>query len=345
MSPDNLNIEAWLEKSATLPVLDVRSPAEYNHAHIPGAYPLPLFSDEERKIVGTTYKQQGREKAIKTGVTFFNMQGMIETAEKILKQHQTKQVCVHCWRGGMRSGAVAWLLRLYGFEVYVLRGGYKAFRNWVLQQFEKDFFICVLGGYSGSGKTALLEKLKQQQEQIIPLETLASHKGSAFGGIGLPPQPTQEMFENLLAIHLNKLNPDRTAWIEDESQRIGALHIPHALWKTLRNKPLYFLDMKFEERLENIVQEYGHLNTDNLTDGILRIQKRLGPLETKTAIAELQAGNIRECFSILLKYYDKHYRKGLEQRKENGGAVNILPCSSVDENGNLEKLLSCTHDC
>src|SRR5690606_36651342 len=102
MSPDNSNIEAWVGKSATLPVLDVRSPGEYNHAHIPGAYPLPLFSDEERKIVGTTYKQQGREKAIKTGVTFFNMQGMIETAEKILKQHQTKQVCVHCWWGGMR---------------------------------------------------------------------------------------------------------------------------------------------------------------------------------------------------------------------------------------------------
>jgi len=220
-----LNIEEFLLLAKEHPVLDVRSPGEFTHAHIPGAHSLPLFSDEERKIVGTAYKQECKEKAIKLGLEFFGvkMVKMVEEVEELIKVRGTKYevrtkkdfvprtsyiVLVHCWRGGMRSAGVAWLLDLYGFKVYTLVGGYKVYRKWVLQQFEKEYPINILGGYTGSGKTEILHTLIKKQECIIDLEGLAHHKGSAFGSLGQPAQPSQEMFENVLAEEL-KLTDDR----------------------------------------------------------------------------------------------------------------------------------------
>ena len=145
-----LSITEYLKLSKDHPVLDVRSPGEFSHAHIPGAYSLPLFSDEERKVVGTAYKQENREKAIKIGLSYFGnkMVSMIEEVEKLIadRKHSniSRSVLVHCWRGGMRSAGVAWLLDLYGFTVYTLSGGYKAYRNWVLKQFEGTYNIYVL---------------------------------------------------------------------------------------------------------------------------------------------------------------------------------------------------------
>ena len=261
MAIKKLSIEEFLAKAGDYPVIDVRSPGEYGHAHIPGAHNLPLFTNDERKVVGTTYKQKGREEAIKIGLDYFGvkMRGMVEKVEQIIGNWQLANatgnlslsadsekngivekplpiancILIHCWRGGMRSAGVAWLLDLYGFEVYTLLGGYKAYRNWVLAQFEKDYDIKILGGYTGSGKTAVILHLKENGEKIIDLEGLANHKGSAFGGIGMPPQPSPEMFENLLAIELYKMN-GQAFWMEDESQRIGILNIPHSLWKAMR---------------------------------------------------------------------------------------------------------------
>ena len=154
MAIQKITIEQFLELAKQHPVLDVRSPGEYKHAHIPGAHSLPLFSDEERKNVGTAYKQQSRETAIKIGLDYFGgkMRGMVEEVEKLIvdrgsltgkpsnnEQRTSNNVLVHCWRGGMRSAGVAWLLDLYGYKVYTLVGGYKAYRKWVLAQFEKDY--------------------------------------------------------------------------------------------------------------------------------------------------------------------------------------------------------------
>jgi tRNA 2-selenouridine synthase len=215
MAIARLPISAFLEASANSLMLDVRSPGEYQHAHLPGAVSLPLFTNEERKVVGTAYKQVSREKAIKYGLDFFGpkMRAMVEEVERLLKQktkdQKSETVYLYCWRGGMRSGAVAWLLDLYGFNVMVLAGGYKAFRNWVLEQLEHPYPLQVLGGYTGSGKTALLQELKNKGEAIIDLEQLANHKGSAFGKVDDGKQPTQELFENRLAIELS--NPFTTA--------------------------------------------------------------------------------------------------------------------------------------
>jgi len=353
-----LSIQQFVTMASHHPVIDVRSPGEYSHAYIQGAYSLPLFSDEERKVVGTAYKQQGRQKAIRIGLEYFGvkMRGMLDEVETFIGNRQLAMgkgqpvmancILLYCWRGGMRSAGVAWLLDLYGYEVYTLVGGYKAYRNWVLQQFEKEYKLKIVGGYTGSGKTKVLDQLLKLQEPVIDLEALANHKGSAFGGIGQPKQPSQEMFDNLLATELERIKqiPEiqgRSIWIEDESQRIGVLNIPNNFWKTMRNQPVYFIDIPFSQRLDYILHEYGALDKQRLSDAIERIQKRLGPLETKTALAELEAGNIKECFRILLSYYDKLYSKGLHNRENIGELLNKIPCSTVDRISITEKLLSC----
>ncbi len=353
-------IETFLELAASHPVLDVRSPSEFNHAHIPGAYSLPLFADEERKVVGTAYKQQSREQAIKIGLDYFGpkMRPMVEEVEKLLQAHHVQQtksnpiinsndvpqtILVHCWRGGMRSGGVAWLLDLYGFRVYTLIGGYKSYRHHILEQFEAPVDLKIIGGYTGTGKTEILQKLERLGEPIIDLEALAMHKGSAFGHLGQPEQPSQEMFENMLGMklrqwHLTKETSGKAIWAEDESLRIGNLLIPQPFYKQMRSSPCYFLDVPFEERLDFIVKDYGKADRDKLIGAILRIQKRLGGLETKTAINSLIENDIRSSFAILLKYYDKWYLKGLDSR-EPGTPVIALKGSAVDHVRNAQLLL------
>lgn len=369
-----ITIEEFLKLAKQYPVLDVRSPGEYKHAHIPAAHNLPLFTDEERKQVGTTYKQQSREKAIKTGLDYFGvkMKAMVEEAEGICNLElgrkdnanpqfpisNSQPLLIHCWRGGMRSAAVAWLLDLYGFKVYLLVGGYKAYRKWARSQFEKDYNFNIIGGYTGSGKTLLLHELKKQKKTVIDLEALANHKGSAFGAVENVPQPGQEMFENYLAQALNDTgykirdestqypepsirNPVSAIYIEDESQRIGNLQIPMPLWYTMRKAPVFFVDIPFEERLKYITGEYGKLKSEYLKDAILRIQKRLGGLETKNALNFLEAGDCAACFRILLAYYDKWYQKGLYNRENISTLLNKIPCTVVDTQINTSKILAC----
>ena len=349
--------------------MDVRSPGEYNHAQIPGAYNLPLFTDEERKIVGTAYKQQCRETAIKIGLDFFGikMRKMVENVES-LTSSQTRasgpqQVLIHCWRGGMRSAGVAWLLDLYGFKVYTLAGGYKSYRHWVIETFSFPFSFNILGGYTGSGKTFLLDELGKKGAPVIDLEKLANHKGSAFGNIGMPKQPTQEMFENLLGHQLRAFHKSKpglapadsqlsaaffnssvgetgSIWLEDESQRIGHINIPHTLWNTMLHSPVLFITVPFEERLKHIVQEYGMLDKEKVSDAIVRIQKRLGGLETKTSLQKLAADDLESCFRILLKYYDKLYSKALNNRQQSKAMLTKLDCNKVDAGLNADKIMA-----
>ena len=331
-------------------IIDVRSPAEYEHAHIPGALNLPLFDNDERAMIGTTYKKQSREAAIKAGLPLFGnkMLPMIETVESWMaaaqkENHLTKPTLyVHCWRGGMRSAAVAWLLDLYGYKVIQLTGGYKAYRNWVLEQFTIPYSLKVVGGYTGSGKTEILHALHEKNYSVIDLEGLAHHKGSAFGAIGQLPQPSQEMFENILAKKLWEVNKNKKAiWIEDESQRIGTVLIPTPLFHLMRNSTCYFMTIPFEQRLLFILEGYGKFDQQSLVEATERIQKRLGGLETKNAVEHIMQGELKEAFSILLKYYDKWYEKNAQNQVL--PKVELIPVLSemVDPNHNahlLEKL-------
>ena len=304
-------------------IIDVRSPAEFEHAHIPHALNIPLFDNEQRALIGTTYKKQSREAAIKAGLPLFGtkMLPMIETVEAWIKDRQKENdvtkptIYVHCWRGGMRSAAVAWLLDLYGYKVIQLTGGYKAYRNWVLAQFTLAYSLKVLGGYTGSGKTEILHALQEKNYSVIDLEGLAHHKGSAYGAIGQLPQPSQEMFENILAEKLLEVNKkQKSIWIEDESQRIGTVLIPTPLFHLMRNSTCYFMTIPFEQRLNFIVEGYGSFDQKSLIEATMRIQKRLGGLETKTAVDFITAGALKEAFSILLKYYDKWYEKNAQNQ-------------------------------
>jgi tRNA 2-selenouridine synthase len=332
-------------------VLDVRSPGEYAHAHIPGAFNLPLFTDEERKVVGTAYKQQSRETAIKIGLDYFGtkMRRMVEDVESIINSmpHRpaSQMVLVHCWRGGMRSAGVAWLLDLYGYKVCTLAGGYKSYRHWIIDTFSLPLSFNIVAGFTGAGKTYLLQEMKNKGAAVIDLEKLANHKGSAFGNIGMPGQPTQEMFENLLGHELRNLvetqeGKSECIWLEDESQRIGHINIPPACWNNMWQSPVVFMDIPFEERLKHIVQEYGSLNREKIAEAIVRIQKRLGGVETKMALQHLEAGNIDSCFSILLKYYDKLYNKALNNRDPSKLRLACLDCSTVDPVVNAERIMN-----
>ena len=350
MAIEKLHIDQFLELAKDHPVIDVRSPGEFLHAHIPEAANLPLFNDDERKVVGILYKQKSREEAIKAGLDFFGpkMRNVVEFAESITSkstdnsdpENRHKTILVHCWRGGMRSGAIAWLLDLYGFKVYTLTGGYKSFRNHVLSIFNHPIPIHIVGGYTGSGKTEILKELEKHGQSILDLESLAKHKGSAFGNINMPTQPTQEMFENLLATNIMALNNQADiVWVEDESQRIGQVNIPGAFWEQMRTSPVFFLDIPFEERLNHLVEEYGGLDKEKMMGAITRIQKRLGGVETKNALLFLEQYDMKACFRILLKYYDKYYIKALHNRDNIETLIQKLPCESVQPE-NVKTLLN-----
>jgi tRNA 2-selenouridine synthase len=351
-----LSIKEFLQRSGKNLLLDVRSEGEFHHAHLPSAISFPLFTNEERKVVGTAYKQKSREEAIKIGLDFFapKMRKMVEQVETMLQSNAAdgqvrREVYLYCWRGGMRSAGVAWLLDLYGFKVFTLSGGYKAFRNYILETFKHPFQIKLIGGYTGSGKTVVLHRLEKEGERVIDLEKLASHKGSAFGSLNMPPQPTQEMFENRLGLDLLNIleggqGPAKNdlllsqpfVWMEDESQRIGNLNIPMQLWHTMRSSPVIFLEIPFEERLGHILEEYGNLDKASLIEAVQRISKRLGGFNTKNTIEYLESGNIKDAFRILLQYYDKHYFKGLHNRDNLKALLTTIWCTRVtSENAQL----------
>jgi len=352
MAIEKIDIDSFLTISKTIPVFDVRSPAEYSHAHIPNAMSLPLFTDEERKVVGTLYKQKSKQDAIKAGLDFFGvkMKVMVEEVEAVFKKinviinaDNKPSVIVHCWRGGMRSAGVAWLLDLYGFKVYTLIGGYKSYRKWVLAQFEKQYPLNVVGGYTGSGKTEIIKGLIKKNIPAIDLEEIAVHRGSAFGNIGLPKQPSQEQFENKLALQLYNCTLQAQEkhlpiWLEDESQRLGDVNIPRVFWEQMRFATLFFLDLPFEERLIHTVNMYGNLDKMKMIGAIIRIKKRLGGLEAKEAVSAFIEDRLEDCFRILLKYYDKQYTRGMETRENLIEKRIIIPCDAVTEE-NVMKLL------
>lgn len=306
-------IEQFLDLARTLPVFDVRTPSEFARGHIPGAHNLPLFSDEERAEIGTLYKQQGRNEAVLRGLelTGPRLRALVETVQATAGN---RQVLVHCWRGGMRSGSVAWLLDFYGYRATTLRGGYKAFRNLVQHTFAVPRTLFVLGGKTGSGKTHILHALHEAGEQIADLEALAHHKGSSFGRLGETEHPTQEHFENRLALYLHRADLTRPVWLEDESRKIGWVRVPDALWHMMQSAPTAFLDIPRELRIANLVRDYSRYETADLAEAITRLHKQLGGLDTKRALEALEQGDYAQVCDITLHYYDKTYLYGLSRR-------------------------------
>lgn len=322
--------EITIEKalSSSLPIIDVRSPGEYCYGHIPEAENIPLFSDEERAIVGTTYKQKSQEAAIEIGYTFVNPK-LDDFIRKSKHFAADGKIILHCERGGMRSQAFAKHLSDNGFEeVYVIVGGYKSYRRFVLESFSKPLRINVLGGYTGSGKTHILHELQANGNQIIDLESLACHKGSTFGGVGQKPQPTVEQFENNLYHKLKELNADSPVWIEDESHNIGRIEIPHGIFDQMQKADLYFLEIPKSERAKHLVTEYADCNTNMLKESVLHISKRLGGQNVKVIFELLDNNNFYDVALMTLDYYDKLYFKALQNKSD--GEIFHIPLAKVD---------------
>ena len=333
--PFSLSPTNFLKAAETLPVVDVRSPGEFLQGHIPGAVNIPLFSDEERARVGTTYKQVSQEEALLLGLELVGpkMADFVREAKVLAPE---KEILVHCWRGGMRSGSFGWLLETAGMKVSTLVGGYKAFRNEVLSGFKILQNIVVLGGKTGSGKTEILHQLREMGEQVIDLEGLAHHKGSSYGAIGQLPQPSTEHFENRIYAQWRQLDPTRRVWVEDESRTVGRCLIPQEVWTQMQNAPLVLVEMEKAMRIGRLVREYACFDINLLYQATDRIQKRLGGQHYKAAIVALDQKDFATVADLTLTYYDKAYQHGVGQRN----VVLTLETNKDNPEETAERLIS-----
>ncbi len=311
--PTPITAQQLITLQHELPIIDVRSPGEFELGHIPGAHNMPLFNNLERTQVGTRYKNSGRDFAIELGLEYVGpkMAGFVKFAKKLAIN---KKLILHCWRGGMRSASLAWLLETAGYEVFLLQGGYKEYRRFNRESFSKATQLLVLGGYTGSGKTEILIELQKMGEQVIDLEGIAHHKGSAFGSIGQEQQPTNEQFENNLAHEWQKLDMNRRIWIEDESVTMGSNGVPDTLFAVMRTAKVLRIDIPREVRAKRLVKEYACFEPSLLETSILRIQSKLGGIVTKQALDALHLGDFEQVALITLIYYDKAYLNGLSKR-------------------------------
>lgn len=310
--PVVLNVDQFLTAPGVL--LDTRSPGEYEQGRIPGAVNLPLFTNADRAAVGTCYKQQGQEQAIELGLAIVGpkLLNLVQLAKTLAPD---RRVRLHCWRGGMRSSSMAWLLETAGLEVTLLADGYKAFRRWASMILSRPLPIITLGGMTGSGKTALLDALADRGEQILDLEQLAHHRGSSYGGLGLPAQPTNEQFENAIAIAWANFAAHRPVWIEAESRRIGLCRVPDRLFGLMTQAPIVQIERSRVDRIAILQKVYGAIAPADLIAATARLTRKLGGQQAQAAIAHIQTGDLASAIDIVLNYYDKAYLYDLQRRQ------------------------------
>lgn len=331
-----VNIHEFLSLRNQLPVIDVRSQGEFGEGHMRNAFNIPLLNNEERIAVGTDYKQKGQHEAIKTGFRLVGprLAGIIEATEQI-----GMDLLVYCWRGGMRSSNFCQFAAMAGIKTQALQGGYKAYRRLAVDAFKKPFNFIVIGGCTGSGKSEILRALAARGEQVIDLEKLASHKGSAFGGLMMSPQPTTEQFQNDLFEEVLKLNPGQRVWIEDESLAVGRIFLPQDLWLQMGDSPVVEVQVEKEVRISRLVSEYGGSDQREFLDAMTRIVKKLGGQHFNSAKEKLLQGDMAATIEILLVYYDKAYRIGMEKKKNrirlrrswNGTNIDMFVNDLLDE--------------
>ncbi len=331
-----LDVNQFLARADNTPVVDVRSPSEFMSGHIPGAYNIPLFNDDQRKAVGIRYKECGRNDAIIEGLKLSGP-SFHTKLEKALEITNDNRLLVHCWRGGMRSEAMAWLFSLAGIKADVLEGGYKAYRQHVLNSFTGDKKMIILGGLTGSGKTEILRYLRDSGEQVIDLEGLANHKGSAFGSLGQIPQPTSEHFANLLYEQWRRTDSNKPLWVEDESKNIGTVFMPGEFYLNMQKQPAVVLLMDLKTRLPRLVSEYAGYPVADLISSVKKISRRLGGDNSMEAISSIEKGDFAKAAEITLKYYDKAYLYGL--KKKSSDKIVYIESDTADIKVNAEKIL------
>jgi len=292
-------------------IIDARTPLEFAEDHIPGAFNIPLLTNEERVQIGIIHKQAGPQEARIRGleITCSRFGAIVN---EIASCAAGKPIIVYCWRGGMRSRSVAVLLEATGYDVCQLKGGYKAFREQVTAYFEHfvpPAPLLVLHGMTGVGKTTFINNLDPDQYSIIDLEGLAKHRGSAFGAVGLAPPPSQKNFETSLWNQFRLAQKEHPIILEGESQRIGTISLPGNMYDVMSNSAKVWCTASLETRIKRLSQEYGHKEyQEAMADSLLRIKKKLGGSRYTEMTAMLAAWDIEGLArELITNYYDKLY--------------------------------------
>ncbi|QPF74498.1 tRNA 2-selenouridine(34) synthase MnmH [Roseateles sp. DAIF2] len=319
-------------------IIDVRSPAEFEEDHLPGALNWPVLDNEERRIVGTLYKESPFE-ARKLGAALVarNIARHLEEQAQALPKHW--RPLVYCWRGGQRSGAMNWFLGQIGFRSRQLQGGYKAYRARVREDLERLpqalTSLQVLCGRTGSGKTRLLQALAAEGAQVLDLEGCARHRGSVLGALPGRPQPSQKHFDSQLWTRLRALDPAQPVYVESESRKIGQLRVPEALHRQMREAgDCLWVEMPEAGRIELLLEDYGHFRAEpeafcTLLDGLVELRGR----ETvKRWQAQARAGAWAEVFGALMReHYDPGYERSLQGHYRRLAQARRLALSGPDE--------------
>jgi tRNA 2-selenouridine synthase len=292
--------------------IDVRTPKEFNYSTIPGAINIPLFSNQERAIIGKLYKEKGQQKAIKEGFKIIS-----KSLNKIIlkfKEYKNHKIVIFCWRGGMRSKSIVNLLKTLDFNVKQLEGGYKSYRHYIREKLNKYKIkpkLVVIHGLTGTGKTRLINKFKNS----IDLEGLAQHRSSLFGSIGLKPR-SQKMFDSLLFNKLEELKNKKYILIEGESRKIGNIIIPESLFKAMKKGVHIKINLGFEKRVKNILRDYGDLDKKELAEKVKLLKKFIGKKKINLLLNLLEKNKKQEVAEMLLKdYYDPLYKHTINNIK------------------------------
>jgi tRNA 2-selenouridine synthase len=312
--------QAAADLSAFDAIIDARSPSEFAEDHLPGAVNWPVLDDEERRVVGTLYKQVSAFEARKVGAALVARNIARHIDDWVRPLPRDWRPLVYCWRGGDRSGTLAWFLERIGFRTHLVDGGYKAFRAVVredLAQWPARFDWRVLCGRTGSGKTRLLQALAAQGAQVLDLEALACHRGSVLGDLPGQPQPSQKRLDCLIWDRLRSFDPGQPVFVESESKRIGRLWVPAALIASMRDRGrCIWLNLPDPARVQLLLEDYAFLRDDPerlcaLLDGLVELRGHdlVGQWQ-----AAARAGRIAEVFADLMRqHYDPVYERSLQQ--------------------------------
>ncbi|MBS1189050.1 MAG: Rhodanese-like protein [Rhodocyclaceae bacterium] len=296
-------------------IIDVRSPAEFEEDHIPGAINCPVLDNDQRAQVGTIYKQVSPFEAKKIGAALVAENIGHHLREHFLDRPKGWSPLVYCWRGGNRSGAMVTVLRSVGWKAAQLSGGYKAYRQQVVAALEtlpRQFHYRVLCGPTGSAKTRILQAIGALGEQVLDLETLACHKGSVLGVLPSTPQPTQKWFETRVLQCLQSFDPARPVYVEAESRKIGRMQVPEALLETFRAGTCLRIEAPLAARVDFLLGDYDYFVADPAW--LKRRLEALQGLQSNETLANwntlIDSGQWTGLVAELLeRHYDPLYRR------------------------------------
>lgn len=320
MSLERISADDALGKLACFSdVIDARSEGEYAEDHLPGAVNWPSLHDEERKIVGTQYKQISQFEAKKLGAALVAKNIAEHIQRDVLDKPKEWQPLVYCWRGGKRSGSLALILDQIGFRVTLVDGGYKAFRAALvadLPQLAARYNYQVVCGPTGSGKTRLLQALAAQGAQVLDLEALANHRSSVLGLIPGVAQPSQKAFDSRIWAALRGFDPARPVYIESESKKVGNVAVPEGLIAAMRSSPCLNVQLAEDERVALLLEDYDFFVRDIefFCERLVALTEARGKATVQDWQARARSGDVASVVrELLLRHYDPVYLQSMQR--------------------------------